>query len=76
MNEDLKNTLAEELDIAPETLTSETVLDDIENWDSVTALTVMVILSDALGSPVSPNEMRNLKTFGDIETLVSSKTQD
>jgi acyl carrier protein len=76
MNEELKNTIAEELEVKPEELTSEMALDDIDNWDSVTALTIMVILSDELGSPVSPNEMRNLKTFGDIEKLVLSKTQD
>ncbi len=76
MNEELKNTLAEELEVEPETLTSETVLYDNDNWDSVTALTIMVILSDALGFPVSPNEIRNLKTFGDIEKLVSSKKRE
>lgn len=75
MNEKLKLTIAEELEVEPEELTSEIALDDIDNWDSVTALTIMVILSDELGSPVSPNEMRHLKTFGDIEKLVLSKTQ-
>jgi acyl carrier protein len=76
MNEELKNTIAEELEVEPETLTLEMALDDIDAWDSVTALTIMVVLSDELGYPVSPNEMRNLKTFGDIEKLVLSKTQD
>lgn len=75
MNEELKNILAEELEVDPETLNSDTVLDDIETWDSVIALTIMVVLGDELGVPVSPNEMKNLKTFGDIEQLVASKSQ-
>jgi acyl carrier protein len=75
MNEELKYILANELEVDPETLNSDSVLDNIESWDSVIALTIMVILGDELGVPVTPNEMRNLQTFGDIEKLVASKRQ-
>jgi acyl carrier protein len=73
MDPSLKQTIADELGEAPDALTSETVLDDLQNWDSVTALTIMVVLSEAVGSPVTPDEIVALKTFGDIETLVAAK---
>jgi acyl carrier protein len=73
MNDDLKNTIAEELEVAPETLQPDTVLDDITGWDSVVALTIMVIIGDERGYPVLPNEIKELKTFGDIELLVGQK---
>lgn len=73
MDEDLKNIIAGELEVAPEDLNSDKVLADIDTWDSVVALSLMVILGEELGAPVSPHEIKNLKTFGDIEQLVSSK---
>jgi|TARA_B100001971_G_C18162201_1_gene522052 acyl carrier protein len=76
MNDALKNALAEEMEVDPMELTSEKVLEDIEAWDSVLALTIMVILGDELGAPVTPGEMANLVTFGDIESLASSKIQN
>ena len=73
MTSDLKSLIAQELGIAPELLTSQTVLATLERWDSVTVLTLMVILGDALGTSVAPEEMARLKTFGDIEALVDGK---
>ena len=75
MTADLKSRIAEELAITPEALTAETVLVTCERWDSVTVLTLMVILSDALGTAVTPEEMARLKTFGDIEALVAIKVR-
>jgi hypothetical protein len=36
-------------------------------------LSVMVMLGDATGQPVTPAELAALKTFGDIETLCAAK---
>lgn len=73
MNDDLKKTIAEELEVEPETLQTDTLLDDIPGWDSVVALTIMVIIGDERGYPVLPNEIKELKTFGNIEQLVNQK---
>jgi acyl carrier protein len=69
MTPELKNRIAQELDTAPELLTSQTVLATLERWDSVAALTLMVVLGDHLGAPVAPEQIAALKTFGDIEAL-------
>ena len=74
MDEQLKSDLAEELGVEKEELASETILLDLVNWDSVTALTVMVILGDAIGAALDPADIESLETFGDIEKLVKEKT--
>lgn len=73
MDDRLKQTLAGELNVEPDELTSEKVLHELSYWDSVMVLSVMVLLSDALGTEILPEEMARLRTFGDIETLVTSK---
>lgn len=71
MDAQLKNIIAEELKVAPEGLTAETRLTDLELWDSVMVLSVMVILSECLRVEICPADMAGLKTFGDIERLAA-----
>jgi acyl carrier protein len=73
MDDRLKETLAAELQTDPQSLTADTFLADLPSWDSVTMLSVMVMLGDATGQPVTPAELAALKTFGDIETLCAAK---
>lgn len=73
MDPSLKKSIAEELDEPPASLTSETILADLANWDSVAALTIMVMIGDAVGVPIDPDDMARLETFGDIERLVAAK---
>lgn len=75
LSEDIKNAVAEILEIDPDELTSELLLETIEAWDSVAALTIMVLLGDELGTPVMPGEIKKIKTFGDIEKLVEKIIQ-
>lgn len=74
MNEGLKSAIAEELNVESSSLTSERSLDEFETWDSVMALTIMVLLNNHLPKPVGPEEISRLRTFGDIETLVEAKS--
>jgi len=76
MNENLRELIAEELEVEPSELTNEVNLDDIEAWDSVTILTVLVILSDETGLEITPVEMGDLKTYGDIEALILKKNSN
>ncbi len=73
MDNDLKCKIASELNVDPSELTSSTILRDLEYWDSVTVLVIMLLLSEALSKEIFPEEMLRLETFGDIETLVASK---
>lgn len=73
MSETVREAIANELEIDPSELTSDKLLDEIEAWDSVIALTLTVILSDELGMPVTSAEIKDLKTYGDIEKLLEVK---
>lgn len=73
MIEALKLAIASELEVEVSDLTSDKLLTDLEGWDSVMVLIVSVIISDMIQSRVTMAEMKNLKTYGDIETLVMSK---
>lgn len=75
MSEELRTAIAEILEVEPEELASGRNLADFENWDSVTALTVTVLLSDEAGVPILPEEMKGLDTIGDIEKLLAAKKQ-
>jgi acyl carrier protein len=71
--EEFKRQIAEELDVEPAALTPETLLADLENWDSVTALTAMVLIEQISSQAVAPEEMAELQTYGDLEDLVRKK---
>jgi acyl carrier protein len=73
MNDDLKREIANELNVAPADLTSDKRLQDLEYWDSVMVLVVMMIISRSVGKEILPDEMVEVRTFGDIEALVASK---
>lgn len=74
MNERLKQEIANELNVVPAELTSDKRLQDLEYWDSVMVLVIMMIISRSVGKEILPEEMIELRTFGDIEALVASKT--
>lgn len=71
--EDFKSRIAEELDVEPSELTPATLLADLENWDSVTALTAMVLIEQVSGQRVAPEEMDELQSYGELEDLIRSK---
>jgi acyl carrier protein len=73
MTEELKQAIAGELNVDPSELTSDKRLQDLEYWDSVMVLSLMVIIGEAVGKDILPDEMIELRTFGDIEALVASK---
>ncbi|MHB1126552.1 MAG: acyl carrier protein [Bacillota bacterium] len=73
MKPELKAAIAEVLEVEPSDLDINTVLNEIDTWDSVIALTIMIMLGEEIGIPILPNEMKNLETFGDIEELVIKK---
>jgi acyl carrier protein len=69
----LKQAIANELNVDPAELTSDKRLQDLEYWDSVMVLSMMVIIGQSIGKEVLPEEMLELDTFGDIEALVARK---
>jgi len=75
MDDALKQSIAEVLNVVPDELTTDKSLDDTDGWDSVAILSLMVVLSEGLGCEIEPEEVVRLKTFGDVEDLIAAKSK-
>ena len=66
---ELKEKLAlieEALDTQEGALAPETVLDEVDSWDSIAALSLIAMMDDNFGKTLSGSEIKALKTVGDI----------
>ncbi len=48
------------------TLSEATVLDELEEYSSLTKLSLIVMMEDEFGVKLTSEEVRNFKTIGDI----------
>lgn len=69
----LKEAIAAELNVDCADLTPGTRLVDLDRWDSVMTLTVMLMVSEAVGKEVQPEDVVRIETFSDLEALVARK---
>jgi len=58
--------LEDVLDTDEGVLKPETVLDDLDSWDSLSRLSLIVMLDESFGKNISNEELKNLKTVADI----------
>lgn len=58
--------LEEALDTDEGALSPETVLDDMESWDSLAMLSLIAMLDEEFGKTISGKELKSLKTVADI----------
>lgn len=66
---ELKEKLAlieEALDTDEGELTSETALEDVDGWDSIAALSLIVMLDEHFGKTITGTQIKELSTVGDI----------
>ena len=54
------------MDIDSGSLTPDLLLSDIEEWDSLSALSYVVMMKDDFGKKISGDEIRAFKTVQDI----------
>ncbi len=52
--------------------TSETVFKDLEEWDSLTSLSVIAMIDEELDIRISGDNMRDCETIGDLYRLINS----
>ncbi len=62
--------LEETIEAEEGTLKPEMVLDDVEEYNSLTSLGVVIMLEDDFGKKVSGADMRKLKTVQDLLDLM------
>ena len=71
MSEKEKLRLLEEvMDTEEGTLSAEMVLNDIEEYDSLSKLSLIVMMEDQFGIKLSSNDVKSFHTVGDILTLM------
>ena len=58
--------LAETLDCDVEEITAETELETLENWDSMTKLSLIVLMDDEFGKTLTSDVIKTFSTIGDI----------
>ena len=58
--------IAELLELEVSDFTPETNLDDLEEWDSLAAISYVVMMDEHFGVTANPNDVRNFKTVQDI----------
>jgi acyl carrier protein len=65
-NEKKLELLAEMMDVDAKDLTGDTVLADIEEWDSVSAISFVAMLDDEFGKTISAGDLKRCKTVADL----------
>lgn len=71
--ETLREIVATVLDCQVEQLTNSAVLQEIENYDSVNILSLMVALDDEAGIKLDHTDLNKLVRYSDLEAIVQSK---
>lgn len=65
INEKL-NILKDLFDIDQDILSEETELDQLDEWDSIAAITTIAMFDSLFGKEVTPQEVKSFKTIKDI----------
>ncbi len=72
MTEQEKIALIEEtLDLDEGTLTADTVLDDVDEYDSMAKLSLIVMMDDEFGVKLTGDVIKGFKTVGDILAVMN-----
>lgn len=65
---------AEQFDETPvETFTTKTVFKDLEEWSSLTALSIVAMVDEELEKRITGADIRNSATIEDLFNLANSK---
>ena len=62
--------LEEILDLEEDSLNAETVLKDLEEWDSVAFLSFIAMMDDEFGKNIKGSVVREQKTVADLMALM------
>ncbi len=72
MNNTEKLALLEEMmELDSDSLTENTVLEDLSEWDSMAALSLIVLVDENFGKKLSANQIKSFKTIKDILNFMS-----
>ena len=69
-NEQKIKTIEEIFDLEEGTLTEETILNDLEDWDSVAIISFIAMMDDEFDKIVKGSVVREQKTVADLMALM------
>lgn len=69
----IKQIIAEVLLVDTDTITEKTTANDIESWDSIMHVQIILEVENIFGIQFSLSEMENFKNVGDLISSVESK---
>ena len=69
-NEEKIAILEEIMEVEEGILTTETLLSNIEEWDSVSFLSFMAMMDEKFGKTVTGTEIRTKETVGDLMAMM------
>lgn len=58
--------LADLFEVEPSEIVEKVKLDDFEPWDSMSKLSLIVLMDDEIGKKLTGEQIRAFKTIGDI----------
>lgn len=58
--------LEEMLDLEEGVLTPDTLLDDLEEWDSIAIISLIALLDDEFNKTIKGTEVKEFKTVADV----------
>jgi acyl carrier protein len=71
-NEQILNALEDALDVTQNSLTMDTVLSDIDEYDSMAKLSVIILADDDFGKKLTGERIRAFSSVGDIVNFLAS----
>ena len=70
--EEILNALEDALDMDQNSLTTDILLSEVEAYDSMAKLSVIVLADDDFGKKLTGEQMRDFKNVGDIVDFLNS----
>lgn len=60
-------------DIVPSSLSADTKFRELEDWDSIMALSLIGMVDEEYGVTLNASDMKNCQTLGDLHSIIESK---
>jgi acyl carrier protein len=73
VREQIKQIMADILDLDPDTIDESTTKDNTENWDSLSQIHLFVALEQEFNVSLEPAEIESMLSFTDIITIITDK---
>jgi acyl carrier protein len=70
---EVRGIAADIFQVDPQALNASSSPDQVEKWDSVQHLNLVLALEDKYGIAFEPEEMEQMKNLGDIAALLGTK---